>query len=86
MIIYFIFLHNLYMVSIPEIYIMIVAAIACIFSIASTSIGIQAFNKNKSWKEAHSTNFTFLIINLVVSILVLILSLVALGLHIKSKF
>jgi hypothetical protein len=71
------------MVAIPEIYIIIVAAIACIFSIASTSIGIQAFNENTEWRKAHSGNFTFLIINLVVSILVLILSLVALGLHIK---
>ena len=72
------------MVSIPEIYIIIIAAIACIFSIASTSMGIQAFNENKTWKEKHQNNFTFLIINLVVSIIVLILALVALGIHIKN--
>ncbi len=71
------------MISIPESVIIIIAAIASILSIASTSIGIQSYNKNDAWKKEHLTNFNFLVINLVVSILILILSIVALGLHIK---
>jgi hypothetical protein len=70
--------------EIPEIVILIVAIVACIFSIASTAIGIQAFNENLSWKDEHKSNFTFLIINLVVSILVLLLSFVGLFLHFKQ--
>ncbi len=71
------------MVSISEINIIIIAACASILSIASTSIGIQAYNKNETFRKEHLSNFNFLIVNLVVSILIFILSLVALGLHIK---
>ena len=67
--------------EIPEIYILIVSAIASIFSIASTSIGIEAFNKNEDWKKSHMGHFNFIVINLVVSILLLILSFVGLFLH-----
>jgi len=70
--------------EIPEIYILIVSVIAGIFSIASTSIGIQAFNENLPWKKSHMTNFNFLVINLVVSIVVLLLSFVALFLKFRS--
>lgn len=70
--------------EIPEIYILIVAIIACIFSIASTAIGIQSFNENESWKNEHKPNFNFLIINLVVAIVVLLLSSVGLVLHLKN--
>jgi hypothetical protein len=70
--------------EIPEIYILIVSVIAGIFSIASTSIGIQAFNENLPWKNSHKGNFNFLVINLVVSIMVLLLALVALFLKYKN--
>ena len=69
--------------DIPEIYILIVSVIASIFSIASTAIGIQAYNANLTWKTTHATNFSFLVINLVVSILVLLLSFVALFLYFR---
>ncbi len=71
--------------EISEVTIMIVAIIACIFSIASTAIGIQAFNKNSEWKQTHKTNFNFLVVNLVVAIAVLLLASAALGLHIYGK-
>jgi hypothetical protein len=64
--------------EIPELYLIIVSIISCIFSIASTAIGIQAFNNNDPWKNSHKGNFNFLVVNLVVSILVLILAFVAL--------
>jgi hypothetical protein len=70
--------------EIPEIYILIVSVIASIFSIASTAIGIQAFNNNLPWKNSHMTNFNFLVINLVVSIVVLLLSFVALFLKYRN--
>jgi uncharacterized BrkB/YihY/UPF0761 family membrane protein len=70
--------------EIPEIYILLVSVIASIFSIASTAIGIQAFNNNLPWKNSHKNNFNFLVINLVVSIIVLILAFVALFLKFRS--
>ncbi len=70
--------------EIPELYILLVSLIASIFSIASTSIGIQAFNNNDPWKRSHMTNYNFLIINLVVSIIVLVLSIIALFLYYKQ--
>ena len=69
--------------EIPEIYILIVSVIASIFSIASTSIGIQAFNDDKAFKIKNKSSFTYLIINLVVSILVLLFSFVAIYLNIR---
>ncbi len=70
--------------EIPEIYILIVSVIACLFSIASTAIGIEAFNKNSDWKKSHMTNFNFLVVNLVVSIIVLLFAFVALFLHFRN--
>lgn len=71
--------------NISNVTIMIIAAIACIFSIASTAIGVEAYDKNPEWKEAHKTNFHFLVFNLVVAIIVLVLSLAGLGLHFYEK-
>ena len=70
--------------DIPEIYILIISTIASIFSIASTAIGIQAFNNNKVWKDSHKTNFNFLVINLVVSIIVLLLAFVAIFFYFRQ--
>ena len=69
--------------EISEIYVLIVSVIASIFSIASTAIGIQAFNSNPGWKADHMPNFNFLVINLVVSIVVLLLAFVALFLKFR---
>ncbi len=70
--------------EIPEIYILLVSVIASIFSIASTTIGIQSFDQNIAWKNSHKSNFNFLVVNLVVSILVLLLSFVALFLYFRN--
>ena len=70
--------------QIPEIYILFISVIACIFSIASTAIGIEAFNSNITWKNNHKGNFNFLVINLVVSIIVLLLAFVALFLYFRK--
>jgi hypothetical protein len=70
--------------EIPEIYILIVTVIACIFSIASTAIGIQSFDQNIQFKNSHKSNFNFLVINLVVSIIVLLFAFVALFLYFRN--
>jgi uncharacterized BrkB/YihY/UPF0761 family membrane protein len=69
--------------EIPEIYILIISVIASIFSIASTTIGIQIFNDDSQFKKTHLSSFNFLVINLVVSILVLLFSFVAIYLNIR---
>ena len=69
---------------IPDIYVLIATIIISIFSIASNAIGIEAFNKNDSWRKDHKGNFAFLIINLIVSIILLLLSSVALFLNLRK--
>jgi hypothetical protein len=59
---------------IPDMYIIITVFIFCILSITSSSIGIEAYNKNDSLKKTRMGNFSFLIINLIISIILLILS------------
>ncbi len=71
--------------EIPELVIIITSIIVCIASIASTSIGIYAYNKNAAWKQQHYHSFNFLVTNLVIAVIILILSLTALGLYIHSK-
>jgi hypothetical protein len=78
--------------EISQIVIIIVSLIISIFSITSTSIGIQVFNDNEStkglnyvsWKESHMAKFNFLVISLVVSIIFLILSFVGLYLYFRG--
>ena len=82
--------------EIPEILIIAVTMILSIVSFSSTIIGLSFFNQNEinvqksplpnlsSWKETHPTSFNFLIINLVVSIVVLLLSVVALFLNFRN--
>ena len=71
--------------ELSEVTIFIISIIACIFSIASTAIGIEAYKKNSSWHNAHKSNFYFLVVNLVVAIAVLLISSVGLGLHVYNK-
>ena len=51
----------------------VLVCITCIFSIATSSIGIQAYNDNPSYKESKSQNFKFLIGNLVASIVIFLI-------------
>lgn len=50
--------------------------IAGIFSIATSSIGIQCDNECTTYKDAHNSNHTFLIVNLVSAILVTLIAIV----------
>jgi hypothetical protein len=70
--------------ELSEVTIMIISIIACIFSIASTAIGVEAYDKNDTFKKEKMHNYIFLIINLVVAIIVLLLSFVGLFLHFKK--
>ena len=56
-----------------------------IFSIATTSIGIQCSNDNPKYKEEHQSNQTFLIVNLVSAILVTIIAIVGVYLAATEK-
>jgi uncharacterized membrane protein len=49
--------------------------IVCLVSIATCSIGIQAYNDNPGYKKNHMTNFHFLVICLIGGIIVLIMSM-----------
>ena len=49
--------------------------IVCVISIATCSIGIQAYNDNPGYKNNHETNYKFLVYCLVGAIIVLIMSM-----------
>jgi hypothetical protein len=49
-----------------------------IFSISSTSIAIECYNKNKEHKEKNPSNFSFLIFNLIVAIIVVLITIILL--------
>jgi hypothetical protein len=82
--------------EIPEMLIIAVTMILSIVSFSSTIIGLSFSYQNEidvkngpiknqqSWKDTNMTKFNFLIINLVVSIVVLLLSIVALFLKFRS--
>ena len=46
----------------------LVLMIIAIISIATSAIGIQAYNANTKFKNEHSVNFKFLVLNLVTGI------------------
>ena len=50
----------------------IVAMIACIFSIATSSIGIKTMNDNDTYKKTEGGSFGFLIFNLVIAVLAML--------------
>jgi cell division protein FtsX len=56
-----------------------------IFSIATSSIAIKAYNDNMKYKNMNKSNFSFIIFNLVFAIIVLILSIVGVYLKITDK-
>ena len=70
--------------EIPPLYVILIVIVACIFSIASTSIGVQSFNDNPAYKESKKSNFGFLIVNLIVSIVVILLAFAALFLKLRE--
>uniref|UniRef100_A0A6C0DZ26 Uncharacterized protein n=1 Tax=viral metagenome TaxID=1070528 RepID=A0A6C0DZ26_9ZZZZ len=62
----------------------ILICITCIFSIATSSIGIQAYNDNPSYKESKLNNFYFLIGNLVTSILAFLICIAIIVVVVKT--
>ncbi len=71
--------------EVPEIVIAILALIACVFSIATGSIGIKAFNMNNEYKEKNKPNFGFIVFNLVISIIIACVALFDIILILKNK-
>lgn len=71
--------------EIPEIVIAILALIACVFSIATGSIGIHALNSNNTYKDEHKPNFGFIVFNLVIAIIIACVALFDIILIIKNK-
>jgi uncharacterized membrane protein YidH (DUF202 family) len=53
----------------------VILFVVCVISIATSSIGIQAYNDNGSYKDSHKTNFDFLVYCLVGAILGLLMSM-----------
>jgi len=57
---------------------MLVAALALllggIFSIATSSIAIECYNENTSFKDSKTENYTFLMVNLVSAILLVLMA------------
>lgn len=52
----------------------VILLLAGIFSIATTSIGVQCSNSCETYKTEHPSNQTFLIVNLVSAILVTLIA------------
>lgn len=51
----------------------IAIVVAAIFGIATSSIATECFNKNESYKTEKKDNFTFVVVNLVCNIVMLLL-------------
>ena len=49
--------------------------ITSIFSIATSALAIEAYNKNPEYKASHDTKFKFLVANLIMSIIALLFSI-----------
>jgi hypothetical protein len=50
----------------------IIAIIACIFSIATSAIGIKTMNDNDNYKKENGASFGFLVFNLVIAVLAML--------------
>ena len=68
--------------DIPDLVIIMIAIVACLFSIATSSITIKTFNDNNEYKQKNIHDFRYMIFNIVISIIFLIIAFVALGLKI----
>lgn len=62
----------------------VLVCITCIFSIATSSIGIQAYNDNPSYKDSKPTNFKFLVGNLIASIVIFLICVVIIVIVVKT--
>ena len=71
--------------EIPSLYVILIVIVACIFSIASSAIGVQSFNDNPVYKESKKSNFGFVVVNLIVSIVVILLAFAALFLKLRAS-
>jgi hypothetical protein len=73
--------------QIPQIALLIIALISSIFSIATSSIGIQSMNQtdNKNYLNSHPVNHNFLIFNLVISIIVVLIAGAGIAFNVKSR-
>lgn len=58
--------------------------IFCIFTIATTSIGIECYNSNENFDDDKKNNFNFLIFNLVCAIFVMLAVCIYIYIKIKS--
>ena len=58
----------------PQLMLFAIVAFVCgIFYIASTSIGVNCYNENPSYKDKQSTNLYFLLANLGCAILLILI-------------
>lgn len=55
-----------------------------VFSIASSSMGVECYNKNESFKTEKQSNFNFLIVNLTSAIVMVIVSFVSIYMSVKE--
>ena len=51
--------------------------VGAIFALASTSVGVECYNKHESFKEEKRRNFDFLILNIVCNIFLIIAAIVS---------
>ncbi len=71
-------------IDIPELAILIIAIIACLFSTATSAIVIKTFNDNNDYKKNNIKEFRFIIFNIAISLVCLVVALIGLGFHIHS--
>lgn len=46
--------------------------IFCIFTVATTSMGIECYNGNKNFKDKKKHNYSFMVANLIIAIVVML--------------
>lgn len=71
-------------IDIPEIAIIVIAIVACLFSTATSAIVIKTFNDNNDYKQNNIKNFRFVLVNLVISIICLLAAFIGLGFYINN--
>ena len=71
-------------IDIPEIAIIVIAIIACLFSTATSAIVIKTFNDNDTYKQNNIKKFRFTLFNLGLSITCLVGAIIGLGFYINK--
>ncbi len=65
----------------------IITAVTSILGIATTAIGLEAYNKDENLKKEKASNYGFLVFVMVVLVIALLVSLVAAyGLFVPNKY